>query len=71
MQWISRNERMPDEKGKYLAASSFGIGTAWYDPEWSKKFQDCDSNCDEGMQDFDGNTYLVTHWQLLPEPPTE
>lgn len=71
MEWIKKSDSRPDIKGRYLVASSFGVVTAWYDPEWSNKFQDCDTNCDEGMEDFDDNVFFVTHWQPLPEPPTE
>ncbi|HGY5040852.1 MULTISPECIES: DUF551 domain-containing protein [Klebsiella] len=69
--WRKVIDGRPEIKGKYLVYSSYGICTAWFDPEWSNKFQDCDSNNDEGMEDFDGNVFSVSHWRLLPEPPTE
>ncbi|WP_414976676.1 DUF551 domain-containing protein [Citrobacter freundii] len=62
---------MPEKYGKYLVASSFGIVTAWFDPAWSNKFQDCDTNCDEGMEDFEGKIFSVTHWQPLPAIPQQ
>lgn len=71
MKWINRLDKMPDIEGKYLAASSYGIVTAWFTPSWSNKFQDCESNNDEGMEDFDGRVFSVTHWMPLPEPPTK
>lgn len=71
MEWIKKSDSRPDIKGRYLVASSFGVVTAWYDPDWSNKFQDCDTNCDEGMSDFDDNIFFVTHWMPLPEPPPE
>ena len=71
MEWIKCSERRPTESGKYLAATSFGINTVWFEPAWSNKFQDCDTNCDEGMENMDGETFYVTHWQPLPESPTE
>ena len=69
--WIKCSERMPEKDGKYLVASSFGIVTAWFDPAWSNKFQDCDTNCDEGMEDFEGKIFRVTHWQSLPAAPQQ
>ncbi|CAH4012449.1 DUF550 domain-containing protein [Citrobacter freundii] len=69
--WIECGERMPEKYGKYLVASSFGIVTAWFDPAWSNKFQDCDTNCDEGMEDFEGKIFSVTHWQPLPAIPQQ
>ena len=69
--WTKCSERMPEKDGKYLVASSFGIVTAWFDPAWSNKFQDCDTNCDEGMEDFEGKVFRVTHWQSLPAAPKE
>ncbi|EBX9284913.1 DUF551 domain-containing protein [Salmonella enterica subsp. enterica serovar Brunei] len=71
MEWIKKEDSRPDIKGRYLVSSSFGVVTAWYDPEWSNKFQDCDTNCDEGMSDFDDNVFFVTHWMPLPAPPEE
>ncbi|KFC13149.1 hypothetical protein GTGU_00145 [Trabulsiella guamensis ATCC 49490] len=69
--WVKCSERMPEKDGKYLVASSFGIVTAWFDPAWSNKFQDCDTNCDEGMEDFEGKIFIVTHWQPLPAAPQQ
>lgn len=69
--WTKCSERMPEKDGKYLVASSFGIVTAWFDPAWSNKFQDCDTNCDEGMEDFEGKVFRVTHWQSLPAAPKQ
>lgn len=68
MEWIKCSDRKPSSDGKYLTHGSYGVGTSWYHNPWGGRwlFQDCDTNNDEGMDDF-----YVTHWMPLPPPPTE
>lgn len=40
-------------------------------PDVDGRFQDAGTNNDEGMEDWDGNVFHVTHWMPLPPPPTE
>ena len=70
-EWISKFDRKPESKGIYLCASTYGVRCAFFDPEWSSKFQDCATNNDEGMGGYsdDEPKYWVTHWMPLPEPP--
>lgn len=44
---------------------------AYFSVSWSGKFQDAGTNNDEGMEDWDGNVFHVTHWMPLPEPPED
>lgn len=69
--WIKCSERKPQTGGRYLVASTYGVVMAYFDDEWSGRFQDAGTNNDEGMEDFEGNVFWVTHWQPLPEPPQE
>ncbi|EOH6340977.1 DUF551 domain-containing protein [Providencia stuartii] len=66
--WVNRNERTPDEDGKYFTFGSHGRTTAWWKGD-IQKFQNAESGENEGMQDMDGEVYIVTHWMNLPEKP--
>lgn len=66
--WVNRNERTPDEDGKYFTFGSHGRTTAWWKGN-IQKFQNAESGENEGMQDMDGEVYMVTHWMNLPEKP--
>ncbi|MBI6547824.1 DUF551 domain-containing protein [Xenorhabdus lircayensis] len=69
--WVSVQDGKPESKRKYLTFGSYGITTAWFDPAWSNKFQDCETNNNECMADMDGRIYTVTHWMELPKQPEE
>lgn len=65
--WISVDDRLPDEKGEYLVA----YHPCWYDSvHWDKT--------EVGLDSFRGKTawakkkfQRVTHWMPKPEPPKE
>lgn len=66
-EWISVEDRLPEEKGEYLVV---------YHPCWWDDVK-YDENC-VGMDSFRGKTswakkkfQRVTHWMPLPTPPTE
>lgn len=62
--WISVNERLPDDWDNYLVSLGKTTGELTYHPEhkW------CWIEEDGYVTDFNSS---VTHWQPLPEPPTE
>ena len=68
MKWIERGRSTPVTEGKYFVFGSHGRTTAWWTPDIGK-FCDAESGENEGMQDWDGEVYLVTHWMPLPEKP--
>lgn len=59
----------PDESGKYIIFGSYGKGMAHCTKEWGGCFQDVATGSDEGMEDIDGNEFIVTHWHEMPEDP--
>ena len=62
-EWISVEERLPEENGEYLVYTKYG----WFDVERFKLWDDDDT--DGGYWwEYEG---IVTHWMPLPEPPTE
>ena len=68
--WMKKSEVLPELKGVYIVSSNYGVRCAFFDPEWSRKFQDCATNNDEGMSDWeDDEPYRVTHWMQLPDAP--
>ncbi|EKS7767185.1 DUF551 domain-containing protein [Edwardsiella piscicida] len=70
-EWIECSDRRPDIEGKFITDGTYGVGTSFFDPSWSNVFQDCASNNDEGMEDFEGRIFRVTRWMPLPNPPEE
>lgn len=60
--WISVDERRPSKIGVYLCFSSYGVGCAHF----LNVFQDVATSNDEGMCNWDGVEYEVTHWMPLP-----
>lgn len=59
--WISVSKRLPDESGEYLVY-------CYHDIEPGKFVALCAYNhIDKEWLDYIG----VTHWQPLPEPPSE
>ena len=64
-EWISVNDRLPEENGRYLTASK----------RWGDKIVVFDLWFDGGFWyiDEEGDVFYfeVTHWMLLPEPPKE
>ncbi|CAG9416173.1 DUF551 domain-containing protein [Providencia alcalifaciens] len=66
--WVNRKEKSPDIDGKYFTFGSHGRTTAWWKGD-IEKFQNAESGENEGMQDMDGEVYMVTHWMNLPEKP--
>ena len=76
-EWISVNERMPEDSGDYMVFNDGRIEIAPYDKEAAQEgfypFGYEDKEIDEM-----GNTLIdwieisgVTHWMPLPEPPKE
>lgn len=75
MEWISVNDRLPKKitnkvlvhcKNGYIGFGhyeKFKENEIWYNLESQKPFTDWDLECCE--------TYEVTHWMPLPEPPTK
>ena len=62
-QWISCKDKMPEHGVTVLIyAGNHMIMLAWYDKDM-EYFYICDS-------DYKYNPLDVTHWQPLPEPPT-
>ena len=60
-EWISVEERLPEENGYYLVYTKYG----YIEVEWYKTWDDDD--LDGGYWwEFEG---LVTHWMPLPEAP--
>ena len=58
-QWISAEEKLPEQKGYYLVFAHSVIGTAYYGSKWWTE---------------DPRIYepQITHWMpMLPEPPKE
>jgi len=67
--WISVEDELPKEGGKYICSSSYGIVTAIF--AICEGFQDINTGNNEGMQDWSGVVFEVTHWMPLPQPPKE
>lgn len=73
MQWISVNDRLPEEATPVLVLhkGERRIGEICWDyPSWEETYQafrywDCPYNDGQGWEVFD-----ITHWMPLPEPPT-
>ena len=58
-QWISVDERLPEEKGFYLVFSPFGIiGTAYFGAKWF-------------VEDSRINVKNITHWMPMLASPEE
>ncbi|MBA5836580.1 DUF551 domain-containing protein [Morganella morganii] len=70
MEWINRNEKTPSRDGKYLICGSHGITTGFWISEIGK-FQDAESNDNEGMTGWMGVKCTVSHWMELPECPRD
>lgn len=56
-EWISVDERLPDENGRFLTVDKIGDMMVCY---WEKHFGWFASVC---------NKNAITHWMPLPEPP--
>lgn len=65
-EWISVDERLPEESGKYLVVSNLGNILALYYSERHKLFNSFDSYSTEHAKVF---AIAVTHWMPLPEAP--
>ncbi|MGL4250161.1 MAG: hypothetical protein ACRCR1_05845 [Aeromonas sp.] len=59
----------PKKSGRYICLSSYGKRCAYFDKQWSGKFQDSVTHNDEGMVNMDGKEFTVTHWHELPDDP--
>lgn len=62
--WISVDDRLPEDEDEVLGChiEAGGITIIWYDIELKKWHFDSEQ---KGME------ILITHWQPLPNPPTE
>ena len=75
-QWISVEERLPDEEGKYLVIAYKGITIDIL--YFYKRYPYCNKGIRTdrpvwcGYDDYgDFEVKSVTHWRPLPEPPEE
>ena len=80
--WISTDEKLPEEEGKYLVCHHFYLHVTNKDyfsmfvsnfklnryRETNEKFID-EEGITGGFQDDNAYSQKVTHWQPLPEPP--
>ena len=63
--WIDFNgENYPDNFGKYLVKSSYGLCLAEYH-DWGKCFQDVASNNDEGMCNSSNEVFKVHAYKAI------
>jgi len=68
MEWISVEERVPNEDENYNAMLCYFEG---WDDMFFQRTLEYDFNFDE-WSDHEGNIYnSVTHWMPLPSPPKE
>lgn len=68
MEWISVNNRLPEEDDEYLAVVDGVIMEVSYSPK-QKGLICVWSTCDaDGFKPLPDNA--VTHWMPMPEPPT-
>lgn len=70
MEWIEYSDHKPKQDGKYIVASTYGIVIAYFSTSRRGCFQDVGTNNDEGMKDWDGRVFAVTHWMHLPQMPS-
>lgn len=75
-QWISVEERLPDEEGKYIVIAYNGITIDIL--YFYKRYPYCNKGIRTdrpvwcGYDDYgDFEVKSVTHWRALPEPPEE
>lgn len=56
MEWISVEDRLPEEKTPVLVANTFGVDIAFaQEGFWYTQYDECKVH--------------VTHWMPLPDPP--
>lgn len=64
-EWISVEYRLPEDYTTYIVCSE-DDRTVWFMDYYGCGWESCDSDGESRVKRAD-----VTHWQPLPEPPTE
>lgn len=65
-EWISVDERLPEESGKYLCYSTSGVCGVLQYSFFHKRFNAYDESDKELVESC---SIDVSHWMPLPEPP--
>lgn len=61
----------PNESGRYTVNSSYGVRDAYFTSGFTHgdyRWQDCETNNDEGMENSFGEVFTVYSWTQLPTP---
>ena len=59
----------PNESGRYTVNSSYGVRDAYFTSGFTHgdyRWQDCEMNNDEGMENSFGEVFIVYSWVQLP-----
>lgn len=67
-EWISGEERLPEESGEYLCYSKTGICEVWFYSSEHKRFSCYDGQDKEFVERY---SIEVSHWMPLPEAPKQ
>jgi hypothetical protein len=61
----------PNKSGRYTVNSSYGVRDAYFTSGFTHgdyRWQDCETNNDEGMENSFGEVFTVYSWVQLPTP---